>query len=81
MNNELIRSLVRSTLGPVAELLVTLRYAGHSQATVVVPQVSADQVPDFPIDLVYTWVDGNDPAWLTDKQRYQPELEKNPLAS
>jgi len=81
MNNELIRSLARSTLGPVAELLVTLRYAGHSRTTVAAPQTGADWTPDFPIDLVYTWVDGNDSAWLADKQRYQPELEKNPLAS
>lgn len=26
---------------------------------------------DFPIDLVYTWVDGNDAAWLAKKQYWQ----------
>ena len=32
------------------------------------------QSVDFPIDLVYTWVDGNDPAWREKRQRYMPEL-------
>ncbi|MEU4213124.1 stealth conserved region 3 domain-containing protein [Streptomyces sp. NPDC026206] len=31
-----------------------------------------DQV-DFPIDVVYTWVDGTDPAWLERKERTQAE--------
>ena len=28
---------------------------------------------DFPVDLVYTWVDGNDPAWREKRNRYMPE--------
>lgn len=28
---------------------------------------------DFPVDLVYTWVDGNDPAWNEKRNRYMPE--------
>ncbi|MCA6094765.1 stealth conserved region 3 domain-containing protein [Streptomyces sp. SCA3-4] len=31
-----------------------------------------DQV-DFPIDVVYTWVDGTDPEWLARKERTQAE--------
>ena len=27
-------------------------------------------IPPFPIDLVYLWVDGNDPQWLAKKQSY-----------
>ena len=27
----------------------------------------------FPIDAVYTWVDGQDPAWVTKKARFQPQ--------
>ena len=29
---------------------------------------------DFPIDLVYTWVDGNDPVWREKRQKYMPEI-------
>lgn len=29
-----------------------------------------DNTFDEPIDLVYTWVDGNDPAWHTERNRY-----------
>ncbi|MBR5201475.1 MAG: stealth family protein [Alistipes sp.] len=29
---------------------------------------------DFPIDLVYTWVDGNDPAWREKRLKYMPEI-------
>ncbi|MEU5052535.1 stealth conserved region 3 domain-containing protein [Streptomyces sp. NPDC021096] len=28
---------------------------------------------DFPIDVVYTWVDGTDPAWMARKERTQAE--------
>lgn len=28
---------------------------------------------DFPVDLVYTWVDGNDPAWREKRNMYMPE--------
>lgn len=30
---------------------------------------------NFPIDVVYTWVDGNDRAWQTKKSRFAPEEE------
>ena len=30
------------------------------------------QSVDFPIDLVYTWVDGNDPAWREKRHKYMP---------
>ena len=30
---------------------------------------------DFPIDLVYLWVDGSDPTWLAKKQQYLPSAE------
>ena len=28
----------------------------------------------FPIDLVYMWVDGNDPVWQQKKQQYNPTI-------
>lgn len=28
---------------------------------------------DFPVDLVYTWVDGNDPVWREKRNKYMPE--------
>lgn len=28
---------------------------------------------DFPVDLVYTWVDGNDPVWREKRDRYMPK--------
>lgn len=82
MDNELIRTLARSTLGPVAELLVTLRYASRSAETDDgFSRAAACPPPDFPIDLVYTWVDGNDPSWQADKLKYQQALADNPLAT
>jgi len=81
VSREIVRSLARSMLGPVAELLVTLRYKSRSRGGVeTAAQPGAARKPDFPIDLVYTWVDGNDPAWQADKQHYLPALESNPLA-
>lgn len=35
---------------------------------------SANQTPPFPIDAVFTWVDGADPAWLADKQALRRKL-------
>lgn len=32
---------------------------------------------NFPVDLVYTWVDGNDPAWREKRNRYMPERPVN----
>jgi hypothetical protein len=32
------------------------------------------QSVDFPIDLVYTWVDGDDPAWREKRLKYMPEI-------
>ena len=82
MDKEILRTLARSTLGPVAEVLVTLRYALRSGArTDHSLRADAVQKTDFPIDLVYTWVDGSDPSWQADKQRYQQDLDDNPLAS
>jgi hypothetical protein len=82
MDKEILRTLARSTLGPVAEILVTLRYAMLSRAsTDHLPPSGAGQQTDFPIDLVYTWVDDNDPAWQTEKQRCQQGLDDHPLAS
>lgn len=31
---------------------------------------------DFPIDLVYAWVDGSDPEWREKRDRYMPERPK-----
>ncbi|MBE2213898.1 MAG: Stealth CR1 domain-containing protein [Opitutaceae bacterium] len=33
------------------------------------PQTSNQRDPSFPIDAVYTWVDGSDPAWQARKQQ------------
>lgn len=32
-------------------------------------------VVNFPIDLVYFWVDGNDPAWQARRKEYSPETQ------
>lgn len=32
---------------------------------------------DFPIDAVYTWVDGADPSWIASKHRLEAELSGN----
>lgn len=34
--------------------------------------VETDKHIDFPIDLVYTWVDGDDPVWREKRNRYMP---------
>jgi hypothetical protein len=82
MDKELIRTLARSTLGPVAEVLVTLRYSLRRRVAVnQLLQAGNNRQADFPIDLVYTWVEGNDPSWQADKLRYQQDLDNNPLAS
>jgi len=82
MNNELLRTLARYTLGPVADMLVTLRYALRSaKADAVVSRPDDCVSYDFPIDLVYTWVDGSDPRWQADKLQYQQALAENPLAT
>ncbi len=30
----------------------------------------------YPVDVVITWVDGNDPSWLAEKNRYLPEADR-----
>ena len=30
-------------------------------------------MPDFPIDIVVPWVDGNDPAWRAERSQYRPD--------
>lgn len=32
------------------------------------------------IDFVIAWVDGNDPDWLKEKAKYEPNIDKIPLA-
>jgi len=82
MDKELLRTLARLTLGPVAEMLVTLRYASRSpDVDDTFSKGTASAPPDFPIDLVYTWVDGSDPAWQADKKQHQQALANNPLAT
>ncbi len=43
------------------ELTTALPFTEFGAATTEHPLISK---PEFPIDLVYTWVDGDDPAWL-----------------
>lgn len=48
--------------------------------------VVAEPAPDVfevrePIDLVYTWVDGNDPAWQERKARYAPQGESHNVSA
>jgi hypothetical protein len=33
----------------------------------------APDQPNFPIDVVYTWVDGDDPAWREQRARFSPD--------
>ena len=34
-----------------------------------------EKEPDYPIDIVVTWVDGNDPAWRAEKAKYSVEAD------
>lgn len=34
--------------------------------------------PDFPVDVVYTWVDSNDPSWKKRKELFSDALSSNP---
>lgn len=36
---------------------------------------------DYPVDVVITWVDGNDPAWQAEKARYSPDNKAFQAAS
>ena len=36
---------------------------------------------DFPIDIVYTWVDGSDEEWRSIRQQYEPTQENIPADS
>jgi glycosyltransferase involved in cell wall biosynthesis len=36
---------------------------------------------DFPVDIVYTWVDGNDPEWQARRDRLWAELDHPPVAA
>lgn len=63
---------------PVSEFsLVPAQWHG---LTVQTPQVFTERMVDdvtFPIDVVYTWVDGSDPRWL--EKRARAEAEENGL--
>ncbi len=49
--------------------------AGRSYPTVKEPvRARAFDEVEFPVDLVYTWVDGGDPAWRERKSRVMQEL-------
>jgi len=37
----------------------------------------ADDAPQFPIDVVYTWVDGDDPDWRESKSKHAADGESN----
>ena len=39
-------------------------------------KMGGDGLDDIPIDLVYTWVDGSDPAWLDKKDEFFGEYSK-----
>ena len=36
---------------------------------------------DFPVDVVYTWVDGNDPEWQARRDRLVAELDRSAVAT
>jgi hypothetical protein len=38
--------------------------------------VSNDYIVDEPIDIVYTWVDGNNEDWLAEKAKYMPSQKR-----
>lgn len=39
-------------------------------------RLSAAPQPDFPVDMVYTWVDGSDPVLVAKRARYLPPKER-----
>ena len=42
--------------------------------------MSAKESVTFPIDIVYTWVDGNDEAWREKRNRYMPNTQNTAKA-
>jgi len=47
-------------------------------AQIVAPENTDPRPVSFPIDLVYTWVDGSDEEWLKIRRRYQPTQKNIP---
>jgi hypothetical protein len=48
----------------------------------IIPPYNNDTSPvDFPIDIVYTWVDGSDEEWQKSRQKFTPTQKNIPLDS
>lgn len=56
-----------------AELVEVQNQFGTVRTPVVLTETMVDDLT-FPIDAVYTWVDGQDPAWVNSKRRREAEL-------
>lgn len=56
-----------------AELVEVQNQFGTVRTPVVLTETMVDDLT-FPIDAVYTWVDGQDPAWINSKRRREAEL-------
>jgi hypothetical protein len=53
--------------------------AGPIKAAQYVALENSDESPvDFPIDMVYTWVDGGDEEWLAIRKKFQPTQKNIP---
>ncbi len=61
-------SLVAPFKNPVVDRLAVSSRGDSAEPGKSALHLSLWTVPDFPVDLVYTWVDGSDPAWLSRKQ-------------
>lgn len=63
-----------------ANSLVTDEYfrprGEHSVAQLEETLVGLWSLPDFPVDVVYTWVDGNDPAWKRKRAAFSGNPEQ-----
>lgn len=57
-----------TTAVPAATERVPLEVEGLTVQTVPLMALPTVRDPDFPIDVVYTWVDGNDPAWAVQRE-------------
>lgn len=56
-----------------AELIEVQNQFGTVRTPIVLTETMVDDLT-FPIDAVYTWVDGEDPVWINSKRRREAEL-------
>ncbi|GAB1691976.1 stealth conserved region 3 domain-containing protein [Krasilnikovia sp. M28-CT-15] len=79
-----LRPLRRTLIGDVIPAAVaasesTIQVAERTYPTLAAFNETLVADVDFPIDVVYTWVDGDDPAWLERKSAVLEKLGRPPV--